>query len=129
MRRCLKYKIIVALLAYLSGNALAIEARCSAEFGGKTITLTATPVNDPYLFVTDDALAPFRVSVQYLGEGGKLKMYAYHDSKDRLVLIHAAQYQFNEANCNQFIQGFGLNKIYSAKMEKELVFQCFAVCR
>ena len=129
MRHCLICKIFLILIACLSRNASAIEAHCSAEFGGKNTTLTAKPVDDPYLFVTDDALAPFRVSVQYLSARGKLKMYAYHDAKDRYVLIHAGEYQFSEANCHQFMQGFGLNKIYSAKMEKELFFQCFAVCR
>lgn len=129
MRHSLICKILFILIACLSGNASAIEVHCTAEFGGKTATLTAQPVDDPYLFVTDDALAPFRVSVQYLSLRGKLKMYAYHDAKNRYVLIHAGEYQFNEANCNQFVQGFGLNKIYSTIMEKELSFQCFAVCR
>ena len=129
MRGCLICKFLFILIAYLNGNAWSMEARCTAEYGGKATTLTVKPVNDPYLFVTDDALAPFRVSAQFLGERGKLKIYAYHDAKDRFVLIHAAEYQFNEANCTQFVQGFGLNKIYSAKMEKKLVFQCVAVCR
>ena len=91
MRGFLICKSFFVLIAYLSGNAWSIEARCTAEYGGKTTTLTVMPVNDPYIFVTDDALAPFRVSAQFLGERGKLKMYAYHDAKNRFVLIHAAQ--------------------------------------
>lgn len=120
--------LLLSLLLVFSEQAVATEARCIAEFGGKTATLTAEPVADVYRFVTDDALAPFRVSVQYLSQRGKLKMYAYHDAKERFVLIHAAEYALSDANCTQFAQGFGLNRIYSARMEKELLFQCFAVC-
>lgn len=120
--------LLLAVLVFVGANCMATQVRCVAEFGGKASTLIAEPVDDVYRFVIDDALAPFRVSVQYLKARGKLKMYAYHDSKDRFVLIHAAEFSFNDANCAHYTQGFGLNRIYSAKMEKELLFQCFAEC-
>jgi hypothetical protein len=86
------------------------------------------PTSDVYAMTTNDALSPFRFSAQYLAERGKLKTYVYHDAKDRYVLIHAAEYSLTQAHCGQHSNNFGLHKIYSARMEKELFLQCVAVC-
>jgi hypothetical protein len=108
--------------------AVEIHVRCTAEYGGKTAYMDVRPTSDVYAMTTNDALSPFRFSAQYLAEIGKLKTYVYHDAKDRYVLIHAAQYTLTQAHCNQHSNSFGLHKIYSARMEKELFLQCVAVC-
>lgn len=128
MKITLFWLLGICLIA-VEAKALESRARCTAEYGGKTVNLEIQPTADVYTVTTSDALAPFRVSAQYLSDRGKLKTYAYHDAKDRYVLIHAAEYQLNNANCSQHASGFGLNRIYSARLEKELQFQCFAVCR
>ncbi len=104
------------------------RARCSVEYGGKTVHVDVQPTSDVYAMTTSDALSPFRFSAQYLAERGKLKTYVYHDAKSRYVLIHAAEYTLTEDNCKQHQSGFGLNKIYSARLEKELFLQCLALC-
>jgi hypothetical protein len=109
-------------------SAAEIHARCTAEYGGKTAYVDVRPTSDVYAMTTNDALSPFRISAQYLAERGKLKTYVYHDAKDRYVLIHAAEYSLTQAHCSQHSNNFGLHKIYSARMEKELFLQCVAVC-
>ena len=108
--------------------AVEIQARCTAEYGGKTAHVNVRPTRDVFAMTTNDALSPFRFSAQYLAESGKLKTYVYHDAKERYVLIHAAEYALTQANCSQHSNNFGLHKIYSARMEKELFLQCVAVC-
>lgn len=105
-----------------------VHVRCSAEYGGKTAHIDVRPTDDVYAMTTTDVLSPFRFSAQYLAERGKLKTYVYHDAKSRYVLIHAAEYSLTQAHCSHHQSGFGLNKIYSARMEKELIMQCFALC-
>ena len=104
------------------------HARCTGEYGGKTVHLDVLPTHDVYAMTTSDALSPFRLSAQYLPDRGKLKTYVYHDAKNRYVLIHTAEYTLTQANCDQHQSGFGVNKIYSARLEKEFLLQCFAVC-
>jgi hypothetical protein len=108
--------------------AVQIQARCTAEYGGKTAHVNVRPTIDVFAMTTNDALSPFRISAQYLVERGKLKTYVYHDAKERYVLIHAAEYSLSQANCSQHSNNFGLHKIYSARMEKELFLQCVAEC-
>jgi hypothetical protein len=88
--------------------------------------MTVSPGNDPYSFTNNDTLGAFRFSAQYMKDAGKLKTYVYHDAKNRYVLIHAAEYQVSDCRLHQ--AGFGINRVYSAKFEKEFTFQCHSVC-
>lgn len=129
MKTILIYLVGVCCAMSATGTSAGeMHARCTAEYGGKTAHVDVRPTNDVYAMTTTDALSPFRFSVQYLSERGKLKTYVYHDAKDRYVLIHAAEYTITQAHCSQHSNSFGLNKIYSARMEKELFLQCVAVC-
>ncbi len=119
--------VCCALIATMSW-AVQIQARCTAEYGGKTAHVNVRPTSDVFAMTTNDALSPFRISAQYLAERGKLKTYVYHDAKERYVLIHAAEYSLSQANCSQHSNNFGLHKIYSARMEKELFLQCVVEC-
>jgi hypothetical protein len=119
---------VCCALGATMASAVEIQARCTAEYGGKTAHVNVRPTRDVFSMTTSDALSPFRFSAQYLAESGKLKTYVYHDAKERYVLIHAAEYALTQANCSQHLNNFGLHKIYSARMEKELFLQCVAVC-
>jgi hypothetical protein len=105
-----------------------VHVRCNVEYGGKTVHVEVRPTDDVYAMTTTDVLSPFRFSAQYLAERGKLKTYVYHDAKNRYVLIHAAEYTLTQAHCSQHQSDFGLHKVYSARMEKELFMQCLAHC-
>jgi len=122
-------KILLLMgLGFVISSASAIEFSCRAEYGGEVATLTAKPVTDPYSFESTDALGAFRFSTQYLSDPGKLKTYVYHYSKNRFVLIHAAEYSIVDANCQQYQAGLGKQRVYTAKLEKEFNFQCYSVC-
>ena len=129
MKTMLFYVLFIAASLSMSvARSGEVHVRCSAEYGGTTAHIDVRPTDDVYAMTTTDVLSPFRFSAQYLAEYGKLKTYVYHDAKSRYVLIHAAEYTLTQAHCSQHQSGFGLNKIYSARMEKELFMQCFAVC-
>lgn len=122
-------KILSLLLCVFPATAYAIDVICEVEYGGSVTSLKPEGSLDPYKFTKVDLPDDFRFSTQYLLGSGKLKTYVYHNSKDRYVLIHAAEYSVGENACTKHEQGFGLNKVYSAKLELELSFQCRLVCR
>ena len=122
-------KIFSLLLWVFSATAYAIDVICEVENAGSVTSLKPEASLDPYKFTKVDLPENFRFSTQYLLGAQKLKTYVYHNSKNRYVLIHAAEYRVEEDSCTQHEQGFGLNKVYSAKVERELSFQCRLVCR
>ena len=70
----------------------------------------------------------FRFQAQYLESRAKLKTYVYELRERTPALIHASENPLSPSNCAQRQEGFGLNKVYSADLEREMFFQCFAVC-
>lgn len=113
-------------LSLLSMSAFSAEFTCDIEYADSTTTLKIESVYDPYQFTSVEPGGNFRFSVQYLAEAKKLKTFVYHNSKDRYVLIHAAEYTRPDSRCSQ--NGFGLNKVYSTAIERQLTYQCRQVC-
>jgi hypothetical protein len=85
---------------------------------------------DPYEVTSIDLGGGFRFSSQFLSDSNKLKTFVYQQSKGRYVLIHAGEYRVAEGLCDQDedMPGWGLNRVYSAQLERELTFQCKLVC-
>lgn len=117
-------RTIVILLFTLP--ACAAEFNCEIGYAGTQTKLKVTSSNDPYQFSTLEPGGNFRFSAQHLADTGKLKTYVYHDSKDRLVLIHEAEYLTDTTSCTP--TRFGLNRVYSPGLERELTFSCELRC-
>lgn len=126
--RILQLHVVPILLMYaMTGSA--DEVSCDVEYAGKVTSVIIKPVSDPYEMTNVDPGGDFRFASNYLVDSNKLKTYVYHKSKNRYVLIHAAEHQVSEDICTQHENGFGLNRVYSAKLERELLFQCRLICR
>ncbi|NOT68690.1 MAG: hypothetical protein HOP04_10300 [Methylophilaceae bacterium] len=109
--------------------ACANEVICDIEYAGSVTSIKPEANNDPYQFTNIDLQGGFRFSAQLLPELNKLKTYVYHQSKNRYVLIQAAEYGIEQKACLESEHRFGLNKVYSAQLERELLFQCRLSCR
>ena len=129
------HKLVMAIgqaslcFASLSGAAaFAAEIRCEIKVSGTENAVQAAQSADPYEYKTLDLDGGYRFSMQYLASGNKLKTYVYHESKQRYVLIHLGEHVINADICEGRSQGLGVNRIYSPKLERELIFQCAPVC-
>ncbi|MCX7221107.1 MAG: hypothetical protein NTY70_19910 [Burkholderiales bacterium] len=109
-------------------SASAVELRCEIKVSGTVNTLEVAKSADPYVYKTLDLDGGYRFSMQYLANENKFKTYVYHESKERYVLIHLSENIIQENVCASHAQGFGLHRIYSPKLERELIFQCTPVC-
>lgn len=107
----------------------AFDLICEVEYASIVTSLKPAVSSDPYETTRIDLPGNFRFSAQHLLNSDKLKTFVYHYAKDRYVLLHAAEYRVNQVECSQYEQGFGLNKVYSAELEREFLFQCRSVCR
>ena len=126
MRAFLPLALFLGLLAPPSWAALKI--RCDADYGGIAHTIDVQPTNDVFAFQSVDAGTRFRFSVQWLQARGKLKTFVHELHERAPVLIHAAEYPLPAAACPLPSIDFGLNKVYSSDLERELFFQCSASC-
>jgi hypothetical protein len=116
------------LFASLSGAAaFAADVRCEIKVSGTVNTAQVAQSADPYQYKTLDLDGGYRFSMQYLASG-KLKTYVYHESKQRYVLIHLGEHMIKGDICEGHSQALGINRIYSPKLERELIFQCAPVC-
>lgn len=117
------------LISLFSASIHAIDLLCEIEHESQIISLTPIASVDPYEKNKVDLSGNFRFYAQHLPSRNKLKTFVYHYSKERHVLIHAAEYRVEETDCKRYEHGFGLNKVYSADLERELLFQCRSICR
>lgn len=123
------YIIFSVFLYIFSSMAYAIELICEVEYGSSVTSLKPFASLDPYEITKIDLPGNFRFSAQHLLGAEKLKTFVYHYAKERYVLIHAAEYSVERNNCSKYEQGFGLNRVYSAELEREFLFQCRSLCR
>lgn len=123
-------KWIVLLLCCWVFNVYAVKATCKVTYGDISQNLSPKPSRDPYHFIKLDLGGSFRFAAQVLvgPNMNKLKIYSYHDSKDRYVLIHTAEYQLEVCLPNTKVIDLGLNRVYSAILERELSYQCSLIC-
>lgn len=121
--------ILVVLISLLPTIVHAINLICELEYASEITSVIPIASFDPYEKSRADLGGNFRFYAQYLRGSNKLKTFVYHDAKARYVLIHAAEYRVEETDCKRYEHGFGLNKIYSADLERELLFQCRSICR
>ncbi|MFZ6769327.1 hypothetical protein ACO0LM_19940 [Undibacterium sp. Di26W] len=123
---------ICAVLFFCSFPALAQDALCEVKVSGTENSFNIKNTSDPFAFDTHDLEGGFRFSAQVLLDPkngqSKLKTFTYHQSKNRYVLIHASESSINTASCHAEKNGFGLQRVYSHKFERELSFSCKAVC-
>ena len=105
-----------------------IRATCTADYGGITETLTLAPAPDVFSFESASLGDRFEFRAQYLEDRAKLKTFVYEFREAVPALIHANEQRLSPSNCQQRVEGFGLNKVYSSDLEREMFFQCFAVC-
>lgn len=119
--------LATALLALSLQPAQAAGVICKIDYAGATSQLQIEPSDDPYRFASIEPGGNFRFSAQLLAGAKKLKTYVYHDSKDRLVLVHAAEYPLGNGVCQP--SPTGLNRVYSSGLERELTFRCRQACQ
>ncbi len=120
---------LMFFLLILSSVAYAMGFICETESGNSFASISPVASLDPYEINQVDLPGNFRFSAQHLLGKGKLKTFVYHYAKDRYVLIHAAEFRVEKNNCSQYEQGLGVNKVYSAEMEREFLFECRSICR
>ena len=120
---------VVLCLGWLSCPSWATPTvRCEAEYGGKAQRIAVLPSNDVFAFQTVDVGQRFRFSAQWLVSRAKLKTFVHELDARAPVLIHAAEYPVPAATCPSAAIDFGLNKVYSSELGRELFFQCTAAC-
>ena len=88
----------------------AMDFICEAESGNSSASIKPVVSLDPYETNQVDLSGNFRFSAQYLLSKEKLK-------------------RVEKNNCSQYEQGLGVNKVYSAEMEREFLFKCRSICR
>ncbi len=126
MRVVLSVCISLGLLAPVASAA--VKVRCDAEYGGTVHAVDVRPATDVHDFQSVDVGTRFRFSVQQLDSRAKLKTFVYELHERAPVLIHAAEYPLPSGACASPAVDFGLNKVYSSDLERELFFQCSAKC-
>lgn len=101
---------------------------CEADYGGKTYRLDARPTDDVFAFQQVDLGTRFRFSIQWLESQMKLKTFAYLLTERAPLLIHTAEYPLPSVGCPSPTMYFGRHKVYASDLERELFFECSAVC-
>lgn len=120
---------VLVSLAWLSCPSWAAQTvNCEAEYGGKAHRIVVLPVDDVFAFQTVDVGQRFRFSAQWLVSRAKLKTFVHELDERAPVLLHAAEYPMSAGACTSKVIDFGLNKVYSSELERELFFQCTAAC-
>lgn len=112
--------------------AIAQDAVCEVKVSGTENSFEIKRSSDPFALNTHDLEGGFRFSAQVYQDPktgqSKLKTFTYHQSKNRYVLVHASESGIDTASCQTAKNGFGLQRVYSHKFERELSFSCKAVC-
>ena len=124
--------LFLCALGYLLSATVVLAAepafQCEAHVAGESKQLAVSARSDPYQFDSLDLPSNFRLTAQYLPRAGTFKTWVYHDSKKRYVLIHTSDYALGAEACASGQRDFGVHKVYSASLEKELRYQCRLLC-
>ncbi len=128
MRATLPLMFSLALLASASSESATPAVRCETDYGGKAYRIEVRPTADVFAMQTADVGTRFRFSVQWLASRAKLKTFVHELDERSPVLIHAAEYPLPPDVCPSHTVDFGLNKVHSSDLGRELFFQCSAAC-
>lgn len=117
------------MLIVLSATATASPLlRCQIKQGGQTISLEATPTNDPYTVKAIEINGRFRFKAVVIGTTQQvdyIKLYSYYTPSRQPVLIHQATYLApivpTDTNSSSLT---GINTVYSPALEREMQYQC-----
>ena len=93
--------------------------------------LDLQPTDDVYATRSVTLGERFRFHAQYLSARAKLKTWVYELRERGPALLHAAEYPMPADACVAAGAGstdFGLNKVYSSDLERELFFRCVRSC-
>lgn len=126
MKALLPFVLGLEMLASPAWAALKLS--CDTDYGGKAYRIVAQPTDDVFAFQSVDAGTRFRFSIQWLPSRAKLKTFVHELDERAPVLIHAAEYPLPASGCPARPLDFGLNKVYSSDLGRELFFQCSASC-
>ena len=127
MRPFLNLAIALCCIAP-AAYATSIKVTCEAEYGGRTEQIEILPNSDVFAFHSVDVGTRFRFIAQYLEPQSKLKTFVYELRERSPALIHAGEYQLTPNICANPPSDFGVNKIYSSDLEREMFYRCSADC-
>lgn len=119
--------VFFGLTLVARASCAALSVHCEAEYGGTAHRIDVRPAADVFTFQSVDAGTRFRFSAQWLETRAKLKTFVHELDERAPVLIHAAEYPL-PSSCTPGLIDFGLNKVYSSDLGRELFFQCSARC-
>lgn len=111
-----------------AGLATSLEISCDAEYGGKAERIIVQPTQDAFSFQSVIIEKRFRFQAQWLSQRNKLKTFLYERRGRSFVLLHASEYPLPPSTCPKDGVDFGLNKIYSSELEREVFVQCRMHC-
>ena len=128
--------LVLRVVLVVAGSAFGLHAAhagtlsvdCTAEYGAKIEKLRIPPTTDVFAAQSVTIGDRFRFQAQYLIDRSKFKTFVYELRDHSPTLIHASEHKLSSQNCAHQSTGFGLNKVYSSDLEREMFFQCFAVC-
>ena len=120
---------LFAVLALLTTTAVRAEqVLCHYTYGGETKPLLAQAVASPYGVKGIQVGTYFRLRVVFQDKPAdiaSIKIYAYADRDDEVVLIHQATYPYPPAGRRAAPYGFsGLQFVYEPRREGELQYWC-----
>ncbi len=125
--------------SWLLGAALLVGAgaqaapllRCELTYAGRTSTVEARPVTDPYRVPAQPVgeFGRFHFQPVLVGEGeriDRIALYVYMSAAPQPLLIQQAKYlpPFAPAGHSGPLPLTGEQRLYAGPMERELIYQC-----
>ena len=120
-----------ALSCVLAGAPAADAApllRCQVDQGGQTWHVETAPVADPYGVRPLDIDGKFRFKAVMVGDEGQVeyvKLYAYHQTRRKPVLLHEATYLAPPVGTDPAGTALtGEHTVFSPWLEREMRYRC-----
>jgi hypothetical protein len=118
-------RLVASFLVLISSRVAAIAVECDILADAQSRTLVIRQSGDPYETTSVEFENGFRFSAQVVGSPSRLKTFTYFDSRDRHVLIHTDSRSIGLEDSGR---AMGENRIYSPRLELELLNSCRVVC-
>lgn len=121
--------VFAALLGSTVTAAAVPLLRCEVEQGGRTWQVETAPVTDPYGVRPLDIDGKFRFKAVMVGDERQIeyvKLYAYHHTRSKPVLLHQATYLAplvaSEPTAPPSLSG--QHTVFSPWLEREMRYRC-----